>query len=146
MIDDCCSALTGGCWRSPFSIGGAGLVVLYSAVSAGALEPDILLFKKQLIWYGGGLVIMVCCFLFDYKHFERFANVIYLASVGSLTAVLFFGKYVGGARRWLPLGPFSIQPSEMAKVAVIIVLARYYAKLISTEGLTLRRSGRSIFS
>jgi rod shape determining protein RodA len=37
-----------------------------------------------------------------------------------------------------PLGPFSIQPSEMAKVAVIIVLARYYAKLINTDGLTLR--------
>jgi rod shape determining protein RodA len=51
---------------------------------------------------------------------------------------LFFGKYVGGSRRWLPLGPFSIQPSEMAKVAVIIVLARYYAKLINTDGLTLR--------
>jgi rod shape determining protein RodA len=120
------------------AIGGAGLVALYSAVSAGAIEPNIALFKRQLIWYGGGLVIMVGCFLFDYKQIERFANVIYLASVGSLLAVLFFGKYVAGSRRWLPLGPFSLQPSEMAKVAVIIVLARYYAKLINTEGLNLR--------
>jgi rod shape determining protein RodA len=64
------------------------------------------LFKKQLIWYGGGLGVMVFCFLFDYKQFERFANFIYMASVGSLTAVLFFGKYVGGSRRWLPLGTF----------------------------------------
>ena len=120
------------------SIGAAGLVVLYSAVSAGAIEPDTVLFKKQLIWYGGGLGVMVGCFLFDYKQFERFANFIYLFSVGTLTAVLFFGKYVGGSKRWLALGPFSLQPSEMAKVAVIIVLARYYAKLISTEGLTLR--------
>ena len=119
-------------------IGGAGLVALYSAVSAGAIEPNITLFKRQLIWYGGGLVIMVGCFLFDYKQFERFANLIYLASVGSLMAVLFFGKYVAGSRRWLPLGPFSLQPSEMAKVAVIIVLSRYYAKLINTEGLGLR--------
>jgi rod shape determining protein RodA len=120
------------------SIAGAGLVALYSAVSAGAIEPDITLFKRQLMWYGVGLVIMIGCFLFDYKQVERFANVIYLASVGSLTAVLFFGKYVSGSRRWLPLGPFSIQPSEMAKVAVIIVLARYYAKLINTEGMGLR--------
>jgi rod shape determining protein RodA len=120
------------------AIGAAGLVALYSAVSAGAMAPDITLFKKQLIWYGGGIGVMVFCFLFDYKQFERFANFIYMASVGSLTAVLFFGKYVGGSRRWLPLGPFSIQPSEMAKVAVIIVLARYYAKLINTDGLTLR--------
>lgn len=119
-------------------IGSAGLVVLYSAVSAGAIEPDIILFKKQLIWYGGGMVIMVICFLFDYKQVERFANFIYLGSVGSLAAVLLFGKYVGGSRRWLSMGPFSLQPSEMAKVAVIIVLARYYAKLINTRGLTLR--------
>ncbi len=120
------------------SIGAVGLVALYSAVSAGAIEPDITLFKKQLIWYGGGTGVMVFCFLFDYKQFERFANLIYLTSVGTLTAVLFFGKYVGGSRRWLHFGPFSLQPSEMAKVAVIIVLAHYYAKLINTEGLTLR--------
>lgn len=120
------------------SIGAAGLVALYSAVSAGAFEPDILLFKKQLIWYGGGVVVMIGCFIFDYKHVERLATVIYLTSVGSLVAVLLFGKYVGGSKRWLALGPFSIQPSEMAKVAVIIILARYFAKLINTDGLSLR--------
>jgi rod shape determining protein RodA len=120
------------------SIGTAGLVVLYSAVSAGAVEPDLALFRKQLIWYGVGFGVMIVCFLFDYKQIERFANFIYLASVGSLAAVLFFGKYVGGSRRWLSIGPFTLQPSEMAKVAVIIVLARYFAKLINTEGLTLR--------
>lgn len=120
------------------AIGSLGLVVLYSAVSAGAVEPNIVLFKKQLIWFGGGLGVMVFCFLFDYKQFERFANLIYLASLGALTAVLFFGKHVAGSQRWLSLGPISLQPSEMAKVAVIIVLARYYAKLINTDGLTLR--------
>jgi rod shape determining protein RodA len=120
------------------SIGATGLVVLYSAVSAGAAEPNLVLFRKQLVWYGVGLGAMVFCFLFDYKQFERFANFIYLASIGSLMAVLFFGKYVSGSRRWLSLGPFSIQPSEMAKVAVIIILARYFAKLINTDGLTLR--------
>ena len=120
------------------AIGGVGLVVLYSAVSAGSVEANIALFKRQLLWYGVGLVVMIGCFLFDYKQFERFANIIYLVSVASLMAVLFFGKYVAGSRRWLPLGPFSLQPSEMAKVAVIIVLARYYAKLISTEGLTFK--------
>ena len=120
------------------AIGAAGLVALYSAVSAGVVKPDTALFKKQLVWYGVGMIVMVFCFLFDYKQYERFANVIYLASVGSLVAVLFFGKYVGGSKRWLALGPFSLQPSEMAKVAVIIVLSRYFAKLINTDGMTLR--------
>ncbi|WP_319526644.1 rod shape-determining protein RodA [uncultured Desulfosarcina sp.] len=120
------------------ALGGAGLVALYSAVSAGMVEPDILLFKKQLIWYGVGFVAMVFCFLFDYKQIERFATFIYLMSVGSLVVVLFFGKIVGGSKRWLPMGPFSLQPSEMAKIAVIIILARYFAKIINTEGLNLR--------
>lgn len=120
------------------ALGGAGLVALYSAVSAGVVEPDILLFKKQLIWYGVGFVAMVVCFLFDYKQIERLATFIYLMSVSSLVAVLFFGKIVGGSKRWLPMGPFSLQPSEMAKIAVIIVLARYFAKIINTEGLNLR--------
>ncbi|MGD8702074.1 MAG: rod shape-determining protein RodA [Desulfosarcina sp.] len=120
------------------AIGGAGLVALYSAVSAGAVAPDITLFKKQLIWYGGGIVVMIVCFLFDYKQFERFATFIYLVSVSALVAVLFFGKYVGGSKRWLSMGPISLQPSEMAKVAIIIILSRYFAKLINTDGLTLR--------
>lgn len=121
-----------------FAIGTIGLVALYSAVTAGALEPDLTLFKKQLVWYAAGIVVMIICFLFDYKQFERYAHIIYVASIGTLMAVLFFGKYVGGSRRWLLLGPFSLQPSEMAKVAVILILARYYAKLINNEGLSMR--------
>jgi rod shape determining protein RodA len=120
------------------AISAAGLVVLYSAVSGGSVEVNAILFKKQLIWYAAGFVIMFLSFLFDYKQIERFANFIYLASVGSLVTVLLVGKYVAGSRRWLALGPFSLQPSEMAKIAVIIVLSRYYAKLINTEGLSLR--------
>lgn len=120
------------------AVSAAGLVVLYSAVMAGAGAPDEQLFRKQVIWYGCGLCIMVCCFVVDYKKIERFAGGIYLAAIASLVLVLVCGKYVAGARRWLALGPFSLQPSEMAKVAVIIVLARYYAKIITSEGLTFR--------
>ena len=45
---------------------------------------------------------------------------------------------MGGSRRWLLIGPITMQPSEPAKVAVIIVLARYFSKLVNTEGLNLR--------
>jgi rod shape determining protein RodA len=48
------------------------------------------------------------------------------------------GKHIGGAKRWLLLGPVSIQPSELAKIAVIIMLARYYSKDASTRGFSLR--------
>ncbi len=52
--------------------------------------------------------------------------------------VEWFGKYVGGSRRWLEIGPASLQPSELVKLGVIIILARYYAKMVNTRGLSLR--------
>ena len=58
--------------------------------------------------------------------------------LAALVAVMFFGRVVGGSKRWLAFGSVSLQPSEMAKIAVIIILARYYAKLVNTSGLTLR--------
>ena len=48
------------------------------------------------------------------------------------------GKYVSGSRRWLVLGPMTLQPSEVVKLAVIVVLAKYYAKVVRTEGLYLK--------
>jgi rod shape determining protein RodA len=53
-------------------------------------------------------------------------------------AVLFYGKYVGGSKRWLIIGPVSFQPSELVKIAVILALARYYSKDAKTRGFTLR--------
>ena len=121
-----------------FLLGLFGLMTLYSAVMAGVPTPQKALFTKQLIWYGIGLGAMLFCLLFNYKLLERWGLVIYTACVLMLVWVLVFGKYVGGARRWLVLGPVSLQPSELVKVAVIIVLARYYAKYVSSRGFNLR--------
>lgn len=115
-----------------------GLVALYSAVNAGTATAQAALFTKQLIWYGAGTVAMVVAFLFDYKSYEKWAYLFYGLCVILLLAVLFFGKYVGGSRRWLAVGPISIQPSEMVKLAVIIVLAKFYARVCSTKGISAR--------
>lgn len=115
-----------------------GLVILYSAETAGIESPQKILFYKQIVWYSIGLTVMVVCFLFDYKMLDRWAHVVYLLNVCLLIGVLYFGKSAGGSRRWLDLGPISIQPSELCKIAVIIVLARYYSKLVKTDGFTLR--------
>jgi rod shape determining protein RodA len=86
-----------------------------------------------------GLTAMVISFLFNYKILYRLAHPIYVVSIILLICVLFFGKYVGGSRRWLIMGPVSIQPSELVKLAVIIVLARHYAEIVNIKGLTLRQ-------
>ncbi len=115
-----------------------GLVVLYSAVNAGSESQQSVLFARQLIWYGAGTIVMITAFLINYKEYEQWGLIIYLICVGLLVAVLMFGKYVGGSKRWLAFGPVSIQPSEMMKLAVIIVLAKYYARVVRSDGIHLR--------
>ena len=118
--------------------GGCGLLVLYSAVTAETPAPQMIIFYKQLIWFSTALIAMVVCFSFNYKLLDRWGQIIYIACILLLVWVLLFGKAAGGSRRWLALGPISIQPSELAKVAVMIVLARYYSKDAHTGGFTLR--------
>ncbi len=119
-------------------IGCLGLLVLYSAVTAETPEPQKVIFFKQLIWFASALVALVISFTFNYKMLDRYGHLIYLGCILLLIWVLLFGKYVGGSRRWVFLGPVSIQPSELVKIAVIIMLARYFSKDANTRGFTLR--------
>lgn len=114
-----------------------GIVSLYSAVTAGSASTQNIIYIKQLIWFLCGLVAMVISFIFNYKLLERWAYAIFVVCIILLAGVLLHGKHVGGSRRWLVLGSLSIQPSELVKLAVIIVLARYYSKHASLNGLTL---------
>ena len=128
-----------------FVVAGIGLVTLYSAVTAGATSGESALFNRQLLWYCIGLGVMIVSFFFDYKYLDKFAPGIYLLTISMLVMVFFFGKMGGGARRWLFFGPVSIQPSEIAKLTVIIVLARYYSKDPTSGGYTLRELAKPMF-
>ena len=119
-------------------LGSLGLLMLYSAVMSASPTPHKLLHTKQLIWFGIGFVIMIVSFSLNYKLLDRWAHAIYIIGIILLVCVLLYGKYVGGAKRWLMLGPVSSQPSELVKIAVIIVLARYYSRVANPAGLTLR--------
>lgn len=119
-------------------IGCIGLATLYSAVTAETPSPQKVLFFKQLIWFAIAMAAMVASFMFNYKLLDRWSQPIYTICILLLICVLVFGKYVGGSKRWLILGPISIQPSELVKIAVIAVLARYYSKDAYTRGFTLR--------
>jgi len=121
-----------------FLIAAFGLATLYSAVHGDPAPPHRSLFVKQMIWYGGGLAVMTAIFLFSYKFFDRWAYIFYFFCNALLVWVLLFGKYVSGARRWIDFGPVSLQPSELIKIGVIIVLARFYSRFATTRGFTLR--------
>lgn len=119
-------------------IGCCGLLVLYSAVTAETPHAQTIIFYKQLIWFAGALFAMVASFSINYKLLDRWGHAIYVGCIILLVWVLIFGKSAGGSRRWLILGPLSLQPSELAKIAVMIALARYYSKDANTRGFTLR--------
>jgi rod shape determining protein RodA len=119
------------------SLAASGLITLYSAARAG-MPITQAFFVKQLVWYGIGFVIMIASFLISYKQFDQYAYSVYAICIFLLVAVLLVGKLVAGSKRWLVFGPISIQPSELAKVAVILVLARYYSRTASTKGMRLR--------
>ncbi len=120
-------------------IGCLGLLGLYSAGAADASSSGRIMFSKQIIWLCAGLALMVFSFLFNYKLLDRWGPVIYIFCILLLVAVSLFGKQVGGAQRWLMLGPVSIQPSELVKIAVIIMLSRYYAKVVTPQGINFKR-------
>ncbi len=115
-----------------------GLTVIWSAAGPDPESPMKVLCLRQGIWYMAGCTVMTAIFLSDYRKMDSWAYVFYAISILLLLAVLFFGKYAGGSRRWLALGPLTLQPSETVKIAVIIVLARCYSRRIRTRGLTLR--------
>lgn len=103
-----------------------GLVVLYSA---GMLkgEQGAQFFLKQLTWCGIGLVAGTVAASMDYRVLQRLAWFLFLASIVLLVLVLIPGIGVkkGGARRWFNIHGTSFQPSELAKLALIVLLAWY---------------------
>ncbi|MCP3941703.1 MAG: rod shape-determining protein RodA [Desulfobacteraceae bacterium] len=117
----------------------AGLVILYSAVTAGhdgvGVHP---LFKRQIIWMVTGLCIMLASVVIDFRELDKLNLFIYTLCVGMLVAIYLFGELGGGSRRWLVIGFVRIQPSELMKIALVISLASVYSTCVSMEGLGFR--------
>jgi len=83
-------------------------------------------YLRQLLWYCIGICLMLGLHKVDYRVIARYAEVIYLGVCGLLVLVLFFGRTIGGSQRWLHFAFFNIQPSEFAKLAMVICFARYF--------------------
>jgi rod shape determining protein RodA len=108
---------------------GIGLVMAYTnSISGGdsALESGST-FTRGLLWAALALVAFAAATAFDYRWLRTFAWPLYLVNLGLLGLTLVIGDGVGGAQRWIYLGPISFQFSELAKVIMIAVLANYLA-------------------
>ena len=114
-----------------------GVVNLYSATSATASALSEI-YVQQIYWLtlGAGVAVLVAAI--DYRYYERHAWVAYGAGIVLLLLVFLVGRQVRGSTRWIPLGGFSLQPSELMKIFLIIALAKYLHHDPKTEGRTLK--------
>lgn len=104
---------------------GIGLAVLYSASYQRAVATDTSYIGKQLIWLVFGVIVAVFLMAVDYHRWLEGAYLLYGMNLLMLGLVLVMGETRGGAQRWLAVGPLTFQPSELAKISTVLVLARY---------------------
>jgi cell division protein FtsW len=115
-----------------------GLIMLYSTSSGNTaaketsllgfkIGSDLLFFIKQGMWAGVGAVGAFSIYAVGFKTLAKYSNPLLILAIAGLTAALFFPE-INGAKRWIRLPGMSIQPSEFAKIALIIYLAQFLAK------------------
>lgn len=103
-----------------------GLIMMYSASTPLSIRDyghPYFYIKQQAIYAGIGIVAMFFASNFKYQWYMKFAWLIYFVSIGLLAFVHFFGVTRNNAKRWLDIGVFQFQPSEVAKIAIIILFA-----------------------
>jgi rod shape determining protein RodA len=109
-----------------------GAAMIYSTTASKQLEANLdpaLFLKRQIAYLIGGAVVLLLVSFLDYRHLRAFAPVIYgLAFVSLIVVLTPVGAVVAGARRWIDLGAFQLQPSELGKIAVIVGLAAFLAE------------------
>ncbi|HUF93424.1 MAG TPA: rod shape-determining protein RodA [Candidatus Limnocylindria bacterium] len=118
----------------------AGLsVITLSSLHVGRTGGTVAL--RQLMWFGVGMVVLLVVASIDYKRMVRMAPAVYLAGLAALVAVFVVGRTVSGARRWILLGPLSVQPSEVFKLCFVLMIAWFltsrWAQPVSKTTLVL---------
>jgi rod shape determining protein RodA len=103
------------------------LLVLSSA-TANISQDKWFHVRKQVIWIGLGVTAVLATLSFDYSRFPKCSNLLYLLNLGFLTSVLIIGKTTRGTQQWISFGAFDFQPSELAKVLVIITFAGFLSR------------------
>ena len=126
--------------RGLFTIGlsvSLGVIGILNLQSTGLGTRDNI-HLGQTLWLSIGTVVMMIVAVTDQRTLKRFTPLLYGGTISLLIAVLVIGKEINGSRRWLDLGFASMQPSELAKIAIILALATWFHRVARPEGYTLR--------
>src|ERR1700722_16231504 len=115
------------------AICGVGILEIWSATHASHLAG---MHMHQIYWVGSGFLLMMLVSRLDYHTIMDQAPILYLIAIIALIAVLAVGHSRFGAKRWLPILGGLLQVSELVKLIIIVVLARFFSE-VRTEQLSL---------
>lgn len=114
-----------------------GVALVYSATHLQTTGPLASVSRNQVVWVFLGTSIILLIVSIPTRFYYSFAYVFYVMSLLMLVVVIFTGYVSKGAGRWIDLGPMRIQPSEFAKIGLLLVLARYFSqKNVSLDKLS----------
>ena len=108
-------------------------ISMIGIIAVGSAQESLQ--SRQIGGFAAGVAIMIALSLFDYSIILKLYWLIYAANVVLLALVIFIGDEGGGAQRWLDIGGFRFQPSEIAKIAVILFFAARLCKRDSRKPL-----------
>jgi rod shape determining protein RodA len=114
-----------------------GVSLIYSTGHGPLAAARSNLYLRQLMWLAAGILLLASAAALPLRFYDALAKLLYLASILLLVGVLAAGEVRFGARRWFHVGSFLLQPSEFAKVALILLLAR----ILSNRRTDLTRFG-----
>lgn len=115
-----------------------GLINLYSMSSSGVFVNEWSWFLRQSYFLGLGLVGLMVLLLVDYQYLKKIIWAVYFLNIMALVSLFFIGITVNGSTRWLDLGLFRFQPSEVVKVVTVVTLAAWLAKIDLSAGLDFK--------
>jgi cell division protein FtsW len=115
----------------PLALTAFGLVMVYSATSASAALGNgnpVGYLERQTVYALVGIVLLVCAARSDFRKLRSLAPTLVVTALALCLVVLVIGERINGARRWIGFGPAAFQPSELAKLALVVWCAAYLAR------------------
>lgn len=119
---------------------GFGYLNIMSASQSGEINSYFDMtqsYGKQIVFIGVSLIFIILTLSVDAKFYSRFSSIIYIGALLALVGLFLFGKEINGARSWYSIGSMTLQPSEFAKFATALAVAKYISD-IQTNLKTIR--------
>jgi len=107
-----------------------GVTMIRSAIAGNIELVEANTVLKQIIFAGIGFVIMVITAMIDYRYWGALSTILFLLTFGALAVLFLVGGALFGSSRWFSVGPILVQPSEFAKITIILILGNYFSQQI----------------